>query len=361
MSESLLTRRNEYQEPTIYGVMWGGTTDSSWMRTDSAAAFPDPVPYVAGATSYSSPFDNIMPWSGMVVSEDSNAGKVVAIPKFWYKWTRDGATMKLQIANEFLYGFSVSPAHADRGDGAGERDYVYVGRYHCSSSDYKSTTGVNPKVNITRNTARSNISSLGSNVWQFDFAMYWTIAMLYLVEFADWNSQAKIGYGCGNNSSIQSSGASDNMPYHTGTMQSSRTTYAVGCQYRNIEDLWGNVIDWCDGIYFNGANIYCIKNPSDFSDSSNGVFVGTRGTSSNFISSFNTPNSGYEYALYPYSSSGSTTTYVCDYVDYNSSGNTLCIGGPFYQGEYYGLFYFNGRLTSSTTGNDYGSRLMILP
>ncbi|MBR0097757.1 MAG: hypothetical protein IJP88_11275, partial [Synergistaceae bacterium] len=69
----------------VYGATWDGTSTTAFTRTDLAAEFTDPVPYKSGATSYSSPFDNIQPWAGMVRSTDANAGEVVAIPKFWYK------------------------------------------------------------------------------------------------------------------------------------------------------------------------------------------------------------------------------------------------------------------------------------
>ena len=52
--------------------------------------------------------------------------------------------MKLQISDSEQTGFLVSPAHADRGDGSGERDYVYVGRYHCGSPNFKSVSGTTP-------------------------------------------------------------------------------------------------------------------------------------------------------------------------------------------------------------------------
>ena len=100
----------------IYGVEWDGTSTTVWSRTDGAASFVDPTPYVSGASSYNSPFDNLYPWNGMVRVTDSTAGELVAIPKFWYKWTRSGNTMKLQIADKYVDGFSVSPAHMDRGD-----------------------------------------------------------------------------------------------------------------------------------------------------------------------------------------------------------------------------------------------------
>ncbi len=193
-----------------------GTAPSTtkWSRTDEAAEFTDPVPYVAGASSYGSPFDNLQPWAGMVKSERTG-GTMVAIPKFWYLLEQSGSGMSIKIADRKVAGYSVSPAHMDRGDGHGERDVVYIGRYHCNSS-YKSGTG-SPRVNVTRSSARANIHSIGSAIWQCDFAMRFTLWLLYIVEFADWNSQAKIGYGCGNNSSPQSMGYTDSMPYHTGT------------------------------------------------------------------------------------------------------------------------------------------------
>ena len=344
----------------IYGVEWDGTSATTWSRTDDSAGFVNPTPYVAGASNYGSPFDNLYPWNGMVRVTDSTAGELVAIPKFWYKWTRSGNTMKLQIADKYVDGFSVSPAHMDRGDGVGERDVVYVGRYHCNSA-YKSVTGNSPVGNITRATARSGIHSLGSIYWQFDYATLWTIQMLYLVEYGDWNTQKTIGYGCGNNSGVQAVGSSDSMPYHTGTMQSSRSTYAVGCQYRHIEDLWGNVFDWCDGIYFSGATIYGILNPANFSDTSNGTNIGTRLTSNGWISAYSAPTaSGFEWALYPSAINGSESTYVCDYYYYNSSGVTLRFGGSD-RDQNRGLFCVSGYSDASNSHASIGCRLMKLP
>lgn len=346
---------------SIYGVSWDGTSTTLLSRTDDAAGFNNPVAYMSGISNYGSPFDAKLPWSGMVVVDDATCGKLVKIPKYWYKWTKTGNQMKLQISDAAQTGFLVSPAHADRGDGKGERDYVYVGRYHCAST-YKSTSGVKPVRYITRAAARSSIHALGSDVWQYDFAMYWTIMMLYLVEYADWNSQAKIGYGCGNDSSTENMGATDAMTYHTGTTAASRTTYAAGIQYRHIEGLWSNVFDWCDGIYFSGANVYCIKNPASFSDTSGGTNIGTRPTSSNWISAWSIPSvSGFEYALYPSAVAGSKSTYVCDCCYYSASGVVLRVGGYYSQGQVYGAFCLNGDNAASSAGASIGCRLQKLP
>ena len=347
---------------TIFGAEWAGTSSPVWTRTDDAALFTDPVAAVNNGNG-SSPFDTIMPWAGMV-REERTGGTMVKIPKYWYKWTRDGAKMKLQItpdeATAQANGFFTAPAHADRGDGKGERDFVYVGAYHCAS-DYKSKTGVAPVASITRATARTNINNLGSTIWQYDYVMYWTIMMLYLVEYANWNSQAVIGYGCGNGSSVENNGLCDAMTYHTGTNAASRTTYGH-IRYRNIEGLWDNVYDWCDGIYFSSSSVYCIKNPANFSDSPGGTLVGTRATSSNYISGWTNPTaSGYEYALYPNAVSGSESTYVCDYCKYDSSGVVLYVGGGYSQYQNRGAFCLSGYNGASVSGSGIGSRIMELP
>ena len=341
----------------IYGASWDGTSTTAWSRTDEAETFVDPVPYVAGSSAYSSPFDDCLPWSGMVKST-RNGNVVVAIPKFWYKITQNGAGMKVQIADGEVDGFSVSPAHMDRGDGAGERDVVYVGRYHCNSS-YKSATGAAPVANITRSAARTSIHNTGSNIWQMDFATRFTLWLLYIVEFADWNSQAKIGYGCGNNSAAQNMGYTDSMPYHTGTTQSSRTSYGLGTQYRNIEGLWDNVYDWCDGCYYDSNGLNIILNPNSFSDSSGGRAVGV--PSSGYPSAFSVKDVANTFPMFiPTAASGSDSTYSCDSWDFSASYPCLCVGGNYGQSLNRGLFCVNCNAATYASASR-GCRLLELP
>lgn len=341
----------------IYGASWDGTSTTKWSRTDEAAEFTDPVPYVAGASSYGSPFDNLQPWAGMVKSERTG-GTMVAIPKFWYLLEQTGSGMSIKIADKKVAGYSVSPAHMDRGDGNGngERDVVYVGRYHCASG-YKSKTGSPPLTSMTRSVARANIHSLGSAIWQCDFAMRFTLWLLYIVEFADWNSQAKIGYGCSPSDNTFSMGYTDSMPYHTGTNQSSRATYG-GTQYRNIEGLWDNVLDWCDGCYNNSDGLNIILNPANFSDSSGGTAVGV--PSNGWPSAFGVKTSGGFPMFIPTSTPGSDATYSCDYWGFGSSYPCLYVGGYYSHYSGYGLFFVDCNSTS-VAGGSIGCRLQELP
>ena len=261
----------------IYGVEWSAGTGNKLNRIGDAANFADPVAYMAGQSNYGSPFDELLPWSGMQVSERAG-GKMVAIPRFWYRIENgvdsNGYGIRIQIADAPKEGFHVSPAHMDRGDGFGEREVVYIGRYHCRASDYKSYGGEKPKVNITRSVARLNITEIAPSVWQSDYAIMFTIWLLYIVEFANWDSQAVIDYGCGNNSAVENMGYTDAMPYHTGTMAASRTNYGATTQYRNIEGYWDNCDDWVDGCRYTSNGLLINLKPSTFSDTSGGVSVG---------------------------------------------------------------------------------------
>lgn len=340
----------------IYGASWDGTATTAWTRTDNAATFTDPVPYVAGATNYGSPFDNLQPWAGMV-KENRAGGVTVKVPKFWFKLTQNGAGLDIRIADAQTEGFSVAPAHMDRGDGKGERDVVYIGRYHCAD-DFKSKSGVLPKVNATRAAFRTGIHNLGANIWQGDFAMRFTLWLLYIVEFANWNSQAKIGYGCGNNSAVENMGSTDSMPYHTGTMKSSRTEYGVGVQYRYIEDPWGNCYDWYDGCYNNSSGLNIILNPNSFSDTTGGVSVGV--PSSGWPSAFSVKTNGGFPLFIPTAASGSDSTYSCDDWSFSASNPVVFGGGYYSQYLSHGLFCVNCTSVSGTYAGR-GSRLQELP
>ena len=344
-----------YKQVNIYGAEWDGTASTVWARTDDAASFANPSPAVNNGSG-SSPFDNLMPWSGMV-KETQDGNVLVAIPKFWYKWTKSGKKLKLQIADAPKEGFLTSPAHADRGDSKGERDMVYIGRYHCNGN-WKSAGGSQPKNNITRISARSGIHGLGAAYWQMDYAIRMTVQMLYLVEFADWDSQKVIGFGCSPGGNIFNMGMTDGMKYYTGTSAANRTTYGC-CQYRYIEGLWDNVYDWMDGCYYDGNGLNIIKNPNSFHNSSNGVAVGM--PTSGYPSAMNVPTvSGLEWAIYPSASGGSDTTYVTDTLTFTAANVCLYAGGFFVQFPSAGLF-----CVASTGGaiayDSIGCRLQKLP
>lgn len=346
---------------TIYGVEWDWTDSgpTKGTRTDAAAEFSDPSPAVNNGSG-SSPFDNLMPWAGMV--KETRAGGVeVKEPKYWFKWTKTGKKLKLQIADGPVEGFYVDPVNMDRDDGLGELDFSYIGRYHCAPDTYKSETNKAQRVTITRSMARTSIHNLGSNFWQIDFAQMWYVGMLYLVEFADWDGQKTIGRGgsASGYKRLENNGMTDVMQYHTGTTAANRDTYGY-TQYRNIEGWWDNVYDWMDGCYYNGNGLNIIKNPNQFSDSANGTLIGSM-PSSGYPNDMAIPTqSGFEWALRPASTAGSDSSYVPDEWFISASNPCLRHGGFYSQVLYFGPFSV-GCSGASTTSSSIGCRLQERP
>lgn len=348
-----------WRRPHIYGVTWK-KTGNTLTRTDDAVKFSNPT-VATGTSTGSSPFNSIYPWSEITKVVDGN-NTLVKIPKFWFKWTNNSTALTLQISDKPINGFYVSPMHANRGDGKGERDFAYIGRYRCAASTYYSKSGLAPAVSMTIDAARTKIKSLGTGYYQQDFATFWTTRMLYLVEFANWDSFAVIPRPNAPTYENIKSGYTDSMTYHTGT---SANGYSF--QYRWIEDPWVGVLEWCDGIRFvNNSSVYVIMNPNQFSNTANGVKVcsmsGTADTSG-FIKDWKLSTvAGYEWMLWINGvSSTETSSTLPDWYYQKSAGNALYIGGSRTILNKHGAFFIYCDFKNTETSEFIGTRLMKLP
>lgn len=297
----------------IYGVKsqksaWTTSDGHILVRTDDAANFTATAYVNDGNTPGSSSFDGIMPWAGMTVETIGTDDKFVKIPKFWYQIYEDNSYLYVRIANYAAEGFTVSPAHRAR-DGHGELDEIYIGRYLTGSttSPYKiSQTGVNPKTN-TKSTWRTQIRRrFNGNVDTLtpysleDISMVMTIRLLYLVEYADWDSRLVIGKTTALTTS-DLNGQTDSMGYHTGTLASERTTAAI-TQYRNIENcLVNNQV--IDGVIFTSGTAYVFDSMSAYGETTtSSTSVGAVSTGDNYVS-----NPGTRDWPTPASATGITT------------------------------------------------------
>lgn len=345
----------------IYGVSWDKTSPSTKLtRIGFLKNVGDPNSAI-GTGSGASPFDSIYPWSEMCV-ETIDGNQMVKIPKYYVKVDNTDTKMEVRISPTKRSGYHVSPAHCDRGDGKGERDYIYVSRYTLDSS-YKSTSGNESLSNITRDTARTNI--IQNNIegfYQYDYLTYLTILYLYIVEFANWNAQDTVGYGYSDsgNTAQTKTGATNDMTYHTGTAGASRRANAT-IQYRHIENLWGNLWQFVDGIYFSDTTINVIKNPNKFSDTKNGTSLSfTRASDSGYISDLGSDDVNPEY-IYPTANGGTESTYIPDYNNYNSSGVILVSGGTWGRDLRCGVCCLYGNSDASFSSEYLGARSIYLP
>lgn len=354
----------------VFGVVWDTSNGSTALTRLTPSTDPyglvtrsvttEPVPAV-GSGSGSSPFDAYAPWNGMKECNlnasgavtawkgdsgfsRSNALTMVFIPVFYVAQKRSGTKQYFYVSDKPKTGMTKHP-------GSGK----YVGRYHMNSGGY-SISSPYPWVNITRLTARNKAKSVGSKFHLYDFATYCAIIFLYVVEFADWNCQNKIAYGRVNQSSAITSGKTDTMVYHTGTAGSRISDGAAECQYRWIENLWGNVCQWVDGFNANGTTVYYCTDPSKYADDTATGYtkIGTL-PASGYIKDLIVTDNGL---LIPKTTGGSETTYIPDYMWSSSGWRVLCVGGDWSYGANAGLLCFFANNASSNSNSSISARLL---
>jgi hypothetical protein len=345
----------------IYGISRNVTSSSpAWARTDDAVGLTATAS--VGTTAGSSDFDNCAPWSGMTRETLSTGDVMVKIPKFWYRRYKEGDIEYIKIADKATTGFTLHPLFNHAGV---ESDCAYVGAYKTSSNN-KSVSGASPQVSQTRATFRSNAKAKGTGWSLIDIAAVSAIQMLCMVEFATTNAQAAIGRGyCDSNSAALSTGSCNNVANLTG--RPAGTDGKTGVVYRGIEDFWGNVWEWVDGVNWNGGTYYVCNNPASYADDTATNYTalsykGSTGWSQSYITTEGLDTGNNPHVMLPSAAgSGSESTYYCDACWSNTGWRVFQHGGTWSNGSDCGLFAAYVYHTSSLSYSDVGSRLLYIP
>lgn len=369
---------------SVFGVSWDSSNQSTALTRLTKANDPnklvtvdittEPVPAV-GTGSGSSPFDSYMPWMGMeeynVVEATGlvgpkkgesgfsrrNSAVMVKIPEFYYKVEKSGNIFHYYVADSPVDGFNLHPGSE-----------CYVARYEGIAATNSSlgkflrsySSNLTPGTGETRADFRTRARNMASGFQLYDFAAWCAVGLLYRVEFADWDSQEKINRGIVNDSSVHKTGETDAMVYHTGRAAGGLINTAA-VQYRWIENPWGNVFEWIDGINVNNRVPYICTEPESYADD----------TTSNYTSSGITlPNSGwikglgfssvFPWALLPDTTGGgSATTYIPDYINSSAGWSVVDVSGCYTNASIAGLFFFDASQSSGISSQYIGARLQF--
>ena len=313
----------------VWGVMWDTSSTSTKLTrltdandpnnlvTEIVTSEPNSVDGASDTTG-SSPFDTDTPWAEMrkrnIIGttlgawEDesgfslSTADVVVYLPKVWFLIKKVGAIWYYYIADNQMAGMLKHP-------GGGK----YYGRYFTKSGYVSSTGGSYLGETLTNH--RTNAMAKGTGWHAGSSPERALVDLLYIIEYADWNSQVVIGHG----DTIYSSscGGTDALQYHTGHGTDNST------QYRNIENLWG-YYEWLDGILFQSGQAYICTDYTKFASSitSDYITFGTKQTSppqNSFITDFMYDEANSWLMFIANKGGGSDTTYVPDYAYISTS------------------------------------------
>jgi len=301
-------------------------------------------------TALTAPFENFVVGEKITVSgTTSNNGSFTV------------ATVSAQIltVNESIVDESASSATVDV-----QRDYTIT-----TGDKLGSVVGYSPISYLKRSDARKIAANIGSNFFQEDFAMASAVQLLYLIEFGSFNSQNKIGAGItnvtdwvtyNNYCSLAKTGNSVSLGNGTGNTAgstSSATEKTKYVSYRGIENPFGHIWKWIDGININNNAVYICNNPTNFADDTTTNYTQI-GTISNIA--------GYQktllqtlYGFLPLTvgSPADSSHYITDYYSQDVGWRIVEFGGRANTGANAGLFQLACSDPSTSNNRGLGARL----
>lgn len=334
---------------------------------------------------------------------DGTDGQVmVEIKKFFYRYTYDAFdnVHDWSIAYTLLVGFEPHPAFYK--DGAWV-DYRYIGAYEgvgwdASAGAYidhgntaatgwsgttidtandklSSVSGKNPITDETRSEFRDIALNRGSGWRQQDFYLISAVQLLYLIEYATFDSQTAIGMGRTeltggtwvNGSYISEGGLSNGDGNGTNSVAYSGDADDAGAEaaymtYRGIEGFFGNLWLWVDGFNINGNIPYVSNTEADFADDTTTNYVRLEDTSGSGLTLHNAD--GYPTTLeetkggfLPSAVSGASNTYITDYYYQSAGWRVAMMGGSSLNALQAGVFMWYLAYTTSDADTSVGGRL----
>ena len=380
-----------------YGLEWNQSNDE-YQRLDSAEGLDYSGAIGDSSGEIDSDFDYIAPWRDMKrcnLADDgtvnayydepefkwdgSNGQVMVEIPKFYYKVENDEENgdniYRWWVSPYDLEGYEVHPAFIRDGE---EKDYIYFAAFEGwvdtddklhSIANKQPTTDEDGNISEDDGTIvdfRNYAQARGGNWEQRDFLTTSAIQLLYLVEFGDYNSQEIIGRGI-----VDKDSGSGNESENTGdtTVLGNNTGMADGengytsISYRGIENFWGNIWEWVDGINIDDYEAYVADHNfvSDKFDEHYNSIGSLLSTSDTFIVDIITNGASEDYTFLADEGGGSSSSYLASNWWIDSGERVARFGGRWSGDSQAGAFCWALNGSSSGSSRRFGARLLYIP
>lgn len=283
------------------------------------------------------------------------AGDVmVEVPKIGYRIYTDNNYLYVKITEKpndpnFCY-------YAHSLDSEGDCSKIYYGAYlmyHTTTGAY-SVSGVAPTANNSIDTIRQIVSAKGAGYQMMSFYPWILLQCLYIIMYKDLNGQAALGTGYTGRASTES-------PKTTGSTNARGACYgestgALQMCFLNIEDLWGNLWQWIDGVFINSSNKLLAAYKSFNNNGASYPYSATLGTLpiTGYIASVVGTNTA---GFLSKSTGASATTYFCD-TGTLAASSVLIAGTSFFNNLNSGGPFCYNTVSPTSPGTDIGARLM---
>lgn len=352
-----LTNSNPASAVTYTDDAVGMTAGSSaW---DSMAIFKDIKPCVLknGVVQYylnPNDFSKKADGSAADITSGNDGDVMIEIPKTGFSITTNSNYIDVKVTDNPNNAAFKYYAHSRAAEG--DRQKLYIGAYKGykdGSNKLRSLSGKAPTVSQTIGTFRSQAQANGSGYDMLSFYPLTLIQCLYLIKYKNLDSQTALGQGYTGGSVAQSTGATNTAGMCYGSTSTTSRVKLFG-----IEDFWGNVWEWIDGLFCD-ASRYIKTAFQSFNDTGSGYTNRGQGATSDIGGYMSKPQGTSEAGFIAKKVSGSSTTYFADYA-YLSAGYLLIFGGRWNDGASAGAFHLYVVCSASNSNSGVGARLMYL-
>lgn len=287
---------------------------------------------------YLDPTDSTKKENGHPAVLDGTDGQVMTEfgKKFYVKVAmKDATTLICSVSERDLAGYTIAPMFVSNG-------VTYEKAYIACFESYKNTTtnkfesriGVLPTSNLDVPTIRTLSSARGNGWNNMNRHALDCIRILYMILYANGNSQTIIGKGIVNDTQIHQTGETlslGNGSGHINVLDDGKQAMSLF----GIENIWGNLYNFIDGLVITDTNAYVTDyNYSSFvSESSLGSYKPITGFNpfgglSGFVSGLYFTTS-YPTMFFANKFTGSDSTYTCDFTSNKQAGGFAYMFGGF--------------------------------
>lgn len=243
------------------------------------------------------------------------------------------------------------------------RPTIYVGSYLGFSYPYNgksyltSMRAQRASDTITLTSFRNYAHNLGSGYELLNFNILTMLQILFTLAYRNTNSQAALGMGYVGASSKRNTGGTDTKGWVYGSTSGTEQMCFLG-----IEDLWGNLFQWVDGLKIDAnSNIWICTDNMNFNNTGTGTGWENIGTSE-VISSrgwMSRINTSQKTGFFAKTISGSSSTYYADEIV--SENNSFADFGGYYDDtSYAGIFSLNSAYDAGSGSGYRGARLVYI-
>lgn len=316
---------------------------------------------------------------------------MIEFRRFAYKIYREDHYLYVSVTNKEYSGVDMNTLETQTEGGVwsydafsreswGDLDRFYHGAfkgYVDGDNKLRSLPGHQPTSNKNIGEFRTYAQNNGDHYQQSTYAQLKAIQCLYLIKYGNRNGQEALGQGVVGVTDDSTSNlsyvtgynvAADDGVFTASDLTSANSTFATGMNYGSsnnkvhmklfgIEDFWGNIYEWVDGLTTD-ADRSIVTSWNDYSGedsefTTNTLASGLEEDSSGWITKVaGTSQAGFMPVIF----GGSSSTHWADY-GYLYASRVLFFGGCWLNSAYAGPFYLRADISASTRYRSIGARL----